>query len=124
MKIIAIFAFLLIAIAGQVHCQNDTIKATFETYPDIQEYVQKNIIYPFEAIEKKIRGTVVYKIRVNKSGCIDSLVIITNPHDLLTEEVKRVIKSTGCKWIPAYYKNEPIDSWINTKAVYSIKGKK
>jgi outer membrane biosynthesis protein TonB len=124
MKHLLIFAFLLAALVDKASSQTDTTKASFGNYPDIQEYVQRNIIYPFQALEQKIRGTVEYKIRINKSGCLDSIVIITNPHDLLTNEVKRVISATACTWTPSYYKNEPIDSWINTKAVYMIKGKR
>jgi hypothetical protein len=57
---------------------------------------------------------------VNKQGCIDSIVIIKNPNEVLSQEVKRVLWTTDCKWTPAYYHNKPIDSWIYAKAPYSI----
>jgi len=111
---------LLILVPIKVFGQNDTIRAILANYSDIEFYVQKTTIYPNEAIDKEISGTVVYKIRVNKLGCIDSIVIIKNPNEILSQEVKRILRTTECNWTPAYYHNEPIDSWIYAKAPYFI----
>ncbi|WP_243346952.1 energy transducer TonB [Parabacteroides sp. FAFU027] len=56
-------------------------------------FLSKNMVYPKEAIEKKIEGLVINNFFVDKSGLISDVQIIKGVHPLLNEEAVRVIKS-------------------------------
>jgi outer membrane biosynthesis protein TonB len=113
-------ALFLIFISYKAFNQSDTVVAKFGDYQDIRIYMQKATIYPKKAIENGISGIVVFKLRVNDLGCIDSITILKNPNEILSQEVIRVLKSTDCKWTPAFYNNKPIKSWIFSQFSYVL----
>jgi TonB family protein len=65
-----------------------------------REFLQKNLIYPQEAKEKGIEGTVYVEFIVNADGSIENIAIVRSVHKLLDEEAIRVIKLTSGKWNP------------------------
>jgi Ca-activated chloride channel family protein len=65
-----------------------------------REFLQKNLIYPQEAKEKGIEGTVYVEFIVNADGSIENIAIVRSVHKLLDEEAIRVIKLTSGKWKP------------------------
>ena len=62
-------------------------------------WVQSNVKYPAEAVEKNIQGRVMFSFTVNKDGSVGSFKVLQSPHDLLSKEVERVF-NIAPKWEP------------------------
>lgn len=88
--------------------QSDTIQIL---YKGEEYYKLLNVVYPPYAIDFEIQGTVVYKIHINKDGCLDSLLITDSPHMVLSDEIKRAYASLKCDW-------NPVDLWIEQKFIF------
>lgn len=63
------------------------------------EWVQKMTNYPKEAVDNKIRGTVVLTFIVEKDGKVSNVIILKGVHPLLDNEAVKVI-STSPRWSP------------------------
>ncbi len=100
--------------------QNDTLKAQYKVYSDIRLYIQKNCNYPKYAIENEISGKLFFTFRINRYGCIDSIIFKEKPDTSLSNEIRRVLLTTNCKWEPAKVKGKPIDSWYNSDFIFLI----
>jgi outer membrane biosynthesis protein TonB len=110
MKTIINIFFLVFICSRLLHSQNDTIPILYQGR-NYQEQLQ--LVYPTFAAEYAIQGEVNYKFHINDNGCIDSLVIISSPHKVLSEEVKRSINLLKCGWS----KN---DTWITDKILFQL----
>jgi protein TonB len=64
------------------------------------DWVQKNLIYPQEAIEVNICGMVSLMFTVDTNGEVCNIKIIKGIHPAVDQEVTRVILNSP-KWIPA-----------------------
>ena len=62
-------------------------------------FFANNIIYPEEAREVGIEGTVYVKFVVEKRGRVSNIQIISSPHEMLSNEVIRVFEVMH-PWIP------------------------
>jgi TonB family protein len=79
-----------------------------------EKYLQNNLIYPAEAISKKIEGTVVVQFIVNTDGSVTDIQSIEGPAELHAA-AEKTIRLSG-KWQPAIqngkkvtaYKKQPI----------------
>ncbi len=79
-----------------------------------KRYLNKNIRYPEDAIEKEIEGMVLVQFIVDKEGNVSNVSAISGPNEL-RGEAERVIRKSG-RWVPASqngrkvksYKNQPI----------------
>ncbi|MDR2848543.1 MAG: TonB family protein [Bacteroidales bacterium] len=78
------------------------------TYLDFRDYVGKNTIYPANAAEKGIMGTVLIEFIVNKQGNVEDVKLLSGVDSELDAESLRVIRSSP-KWIPGKVKGEPVD---------------
>jgi TonB family protein len=65
------------------------------------------IRYPLEAAEAKVDGTVVMKFVVECDGTLSSFEAISSPHQSLTDEAIRVLK-TSPKWEPGIHEGKPV----------------
>ena len=82
---------------------------TLESYPrfneksthenDFRSFLQKNIVYPPEAQQKGIQGTVYVSFIVEKDGSLSNADIAHSVHPLLDFVALRVVYSMP-KWIP------------------------
>ena len=108
-QIINVLLFILLS-SNISYSQNDTIRA----YHKGEDYrPQLKVKYPGYAIEHEISGVVEYKFHINMNGCLDSLLIINSPHEVLSREVKRVILSLKCDWTPP-------NSWIFDQFIFNF----
>ena len=62
-----------------------------------QNWIQNNIRYPKEAIEKGIGGRVIFQFVVERDGTPSSFNVLQSPDKSLADEVERVFK-TSPKW--------------------------
>jgi periplasmic protein TonB len=65
------------------------------------QFLNKNLHYPDQAIDKNIQGDVVVQFEIDKEGNIGNIKVLSGPKKGgLREEAIRVIKISG-KWLPA-----------------------
>lgn len=89
---------------------------------EMMDFVERNIHYPKDAIEKGIEGKVVVKFMVTKSGTISNISIVKSVYKSLDEEAVRVVKSFP-KFKPAMRGKEPIDGSLTIPFVFSLPSK-
>ncbi len=65
------------------------------------DFIQKNTIYPVEAMENDINGLVRISFVVNVDGKLSDIKVFTPTHELLNEEAIRVVQKTESFWTPA-----------------------
>jgi periplasmic protein TonB len=71
------------------------------------EWVQKRTIYPKEAFESKIKGTVSITFIVEKDGSVSNVEVVKGVHPLLDNEAVRVI-SESPDWSPGLQRGQPV----------------
>ena len=90
-------------IVGEVDDIDDIIDKKAE-YPGgtkaLLQYLNQNLKYPKEAIDKKIQGKVMVNFEVDKDGVISDIRVIQSVDPILDEEAVRVVKAMG-NWNPA-----------------------
>ncbi len=74
---------------------------------NINEYYQKNIVYPQEELQNNIEGTVWVDFVVEKDGSITNIEIFRKVSPGIDTEAKRVIKNMP-KWIPGKQMKKPV----------------
>jgi protein TonB len=83
------------------------------------EYLSKNIIYPKEAVAKKIQGRVICKFMVNEDGSITNIEVIRSVDPLLDAEAIRVIKTLP-KFVPGTQHKKPVGVYFNLPITFSL----
>ena len=63
-----------------------------------QNWMQNNVKYPAEAIEKGISGRVVFSFVVEADGSLSSYQLMASPDKILADEVERVFNSSPREW--------------------------
>lgn len=66
----------------------------------LKVFVAQNLKYPQEAIDNKIKGTVVLEVTISSNGDIKNIIIIKSVGSGCDAEAMRLI-TVGPKWIPA-----------------------
>lgn len=83
------------------------------------DYLNKNLKYPQEAINKEIQGTVVAQFIVNIDGKVSGVKIFKSDNKILNEEVIRIIKNSG-DWIPAMQNGQKVRSYKRQPLVFKL----
>lgn len=109
----SVFAFLICTFNNglqaqdiDVSTQNEPLKQVevMPEFPGGQEalmgYLQKSLIYPAEAVEDGIQGSVFVQFVVNEDGSVNRAKVVKDPGGGLGAEAIRVIKNMP-KWKPA-----------------------
>jgi TonB family protein len=81
--------------------------ALLKGFGDYQEYVFQNLLWPEEAIQKKIEGEVKVSFEINKHGHLINLVIESDK-EILKKAVEELFE-TMKEWYPAVSHNRVID---------------
>ncbi len=68
-----------------------------DKFTTFEEFVQANVVFPKEALAKKINGTVYVRFIVNKVGDVVAIQVVRGVHPLLDAESIRVVKLSP-KW--------------------------
>lgn len=76
-------------------------------FEEMNKFISSQIVYPKEAIDNSIEGSVVIQIIVEKDGSVTYVTTVRNPGGGLAEEGERVVKLMP-KWNPGYQKNIPV----------------
>ena len=116
--------FLFVGKNNQIYAQEDTISTVVDNPPkfngdfagvEFQKYVISTMIYPKEAIKKRISGRVVVEFAIDVDGSLVDAKVKRKAHRLLNAEALRVINSSP-KWSPGIQKGKP----VKVKYVYPI----
>jgi TonB family protein len=72
------------------------------------EYIQSNLIYPQEAVDKKMHGRVIVTFTVSKSGRIKNVKTPFNVYPVMEREARRLVISMP-KWKPGKNHGEVVE---------------
>ena len=89
---------------------------------EMMKYIQKNIVYPKSAKEKKIAGKCFLKFIVNKDGSISDALVV-KPVENCPEcdaEALRVVKSMPV-WTPAKQGGKPVSCYFNLPVNFTLR---
>jgi TonB family protein len=99
-----------------------------ETKPRFQDgdantfalWVNENLHYPKEAMEKKIQGRVTLQFVIEEDGSLTNVKVLRGPDPILNDEAVRVI-SRSPKWTPGYVNGKPVRVVFNYPVVFQLK---
>jgi TonB family protein len=80
-------------------------------YAQLIHFVAQNTVYPKEAKEKGIEGTVYVKFVVSKSGKVTNTTIMRTVDPFLEMEALRIVNSLPL-WKPGKKDGKPVDVWF------------
>jgi TonB family protein len=86
-----------------------------------RNWVQGQIQYPKEAMEKNISGRVIFSFVVEKDGSTSDFTVLQAPDKLLADEVERIFK-TCPKWEPGTQRGEKVRVKYTVPIVFAIQG--
>lgn len=78
-----------------------------ERFVSFESYMLDNIRWP-ALLSQTVMGDVVVEYTISKTGQLTLINFISSPHEMLSKEVERFLKSIP-KWIPASSHNRPIE---------------
>jgi TonB family protein len=87
---------------------------------ELIKYVAQNTVYPKQAVEKGIEGTVYIRFVVTKTGEIANATVMRSVDPLLEAEAIRVVKSLP-KWKPGMHKSQPVNVWFIMPVKFKLK---
>lgn len=90
--------------------------------PELAKWLNDNIQYPPEAVKQNIGGRVIARFTVKADGSLDNIEILQSPHELLSEEVIRLVKAMP-DWIPGEKDGKPVNVSFNLPVVFGLSGK-
>lgn len=89
-------------------------------YKDFEEYIQKNLRYPEEAVEKEISGIVMVQFVIDVTGKIKNIEVAKKVNPLLDKEAVRVISSSP-KWKPGKQQGVKVKVILTHPVEFKIK---
>lgn len=84
---------------------------------DFNKYALDNMFWPEGLKNNDISGDVMIEYTITKEGKLKDLKILSSPHPLMTEEVKRFFKTLE-HWSPAVSHNRPIEYTMKYKVPF------
>ncbi|MBQ3212754.1 MAG: TonB family protein [Alistipes sp.] len=84
-----------------------------------RNWVQSQIQYPKEAMEKNISGRVIFSFVVEKDGSTSDFTVLQTPDKLLADEVDRIFK-TCPKWEPGTQRGEKVRVKYTVPIVFAL----
>lgn len=86
-----------------------------------RNWVQSQIQYPKEAMEKNISGRVIFSFVVEKDGSTSDFTVLQTPDKLLADEVERIFK-TCPRWEPGTQRGEKVRVKYTVPIVFAVQG--
>ncbi len=83
-----------------------------------KQFINKNLHYPQEAIDKEIKGTVVLQFLVNTDGTLANIEAISGPKELKAEAL-RLIKASG-NWLPALVNGKKVNAYLKQPIIFQL----
>lgn len=125
--LILIFIIIPVISFSQENTKQDPVFIVVETtpaYPGGQEalmsMVKDNLVYPIEAKEMGVEGTVYASFIIEKDGSVSNLIILKGIGRGCDEEVLRVLKLMK-KWEPGKQNGKTVRVQFNFPVKFSLK---
>lgn len=87
---------------------------------EFSRWVNSNLVYPKEAMERSIQGRVSLQFTVTKAGKVNDVKVLRGVHQLLDDEAVRVI-SASPDWSPGQQKGKAVDVTYVFPVIFQIK---
>jgi TonB family protein len=100
-----------------IQCSIETPPTIKGIYGGVNKYIMDSLIFPKEALDKRITGVVDVEFTVTKYGEMANFRILSTPSKILSDEVLRVILSVK-GWYPAVEHNRTIDYVVKLKVPF------
>jgi len=84
------------------------------------KFIMDNVVYPSDALENGIEGTVILQFVVTATGDINRIVVTRKANPLLDAEAERVV-SILPKWKPGKQDGNPVAVYFSLPVVFRIK---
>src|SRR5450631_3458861 len=81
-------------------------------------YLNRNFVYPDEAVSAEVQGQVVVRFIVDKEGVVSDVEAVSGPNELRDAAV-RVIKKSG-SWTPAVQNGRKVKSYKSQPIVFKL----
>jgi TonB family protein len=98
-----------------VYNGSDSVKTKVDEAPEMvfgpsgwQQYLNRSLKYPQDAIDNEKMGTVVIGFVINTDGTASDFWIKRSAYKSLDEEALRVVSQMEHKWIPAKVNGQPV----------------
>ena len=91
------------------------------TIENFREWVQKNLIYPPQAIKDGISGRITVQFTVTSDGKVDCIKILRSCGELLDNEAIRVIKNSPI-WTPARQGGRAVNQQFVMPVIFMLQG--
>ena len=85
-----------------------------------QSFLNRNLRYPMEAIDREVQGTVIVAIIFDETGHATDYEIVSNTDPLLNEEALRVIKLFDYEYVPVEKDGKKIKFVIKQPMVFRL----
>jgi TonB family protein len=89
---------------------------------DFNNYVEKEMQYPQEALNENIEGKVYVQFTVSKDGYLKDAKVVRGSHPALDQEALRIVYSSP-KWEPGTQKGKAVDVIFTFPIIFYIKNK-
>jgi TonB family protein len=89
------------------------------TLENFRAWVQKNLVYPADAIKNGIRGKVLVEFSVNETGKVVDAAVLRGVDPLLDDETLRVILLSPA-WTPAKLDGEPVKQKFVIPVIFQL----
>lgn len=86
----------------------------------LMKFIMDNVVYPSDALENGIEGTVILQFVVTATGDINRIVVIRKANPLLDAEAERVV-SILPKWRPGKQDGNPVAVYFSLPVAFRIK---
>ncbi len=100
----------------QVDQQAEFQGGTVELFRD---WIQKQLIYPKEAVTNKIQGKIIMQFSVNSEGKVRNVTVLRGVHPLLDNEAIRIIQLSP-DWTPAKAGGKSVEQQFAIPVIFSL----
>jgi protein TonB len=87
---------------------------------ELVKYIAGNVVYPKDAVENRIQGTVYLRFVVSKTGEVTRVEITRSVDPLLDNEALRVISGMP-RWKPGKQDGNPVPVWFSVPVVFVLR---
>jgi len=89
---------------------------------NFNDYIEKEMQYPQEALNKNIEGRVYVQFTVGKNGYVKDAKVVRGVHPALDQEALRIVYSSP-KWEPGTQKGKAVDVIFTFPIIFKIEDK-
>lgn len=86
---------------------------------DYNQFIMRNLHYPYNAIESNKEGRVLVRFVVDTDGTIENVTIAKSVFPSLDNEALRLVKAMP-KWKPGTQDDKPIKAWYTLPLVFKL----